>query len=61
MGRMNKTLWWRRHQRERIAPTWLGPLPVGPVVFEPSLRTAAEHEPNRAGTHAGVVTPRQAA
>jgi hypothetical protein len=61
MRRMNKTRWWRRHQPERIAPTWLGPLPAGPVVFEPSLRTAAEYEPNRTRARPADVEPRQAA
>lgn len=31
-----------KHDDGRALPSWLGPLPTGPVVFDPSLRRASE-------------------
>lgn len=42
-------MWLKRRQAKRApgngagpVPPWLGPLPTGPVVFDPSLRRAGE-------------------
>lgn len=42
MGHSIKRRLLRRHTRHADRPAWWRPTPAGPVVFDPSIRTAEE-------------------
>jgi len=61
MGLSIKRWLWQRSWRDADRPTWWQATPPGPVVFHPSLRTAAELVAADAQAVARQVSSRSAA
>jgi hypothetical protein len=61
MGSKPSRRWWHRRTHELDEPVWLERPSSGPVVFDPSLRTAAELVAmKRSAEPAAATSPRAA-